>query len=233
MIRSAKPVLYGCLMSICLLCTGAAAFAAAPAVSAPTEIEKAHGTIPIGLARTFKPGTVVSVMGSATVPSGTFSSSFGDEGFAIQDPSGGIYVSVADDLDVKLQDRVIVTGTLTESSGLLTLVPAADSDVTIAGRGYRVHPRWVRTGHVGPANQGFLINVVGIISGPIEPDPPYGNKIFVNDGSGDIRVFINTSADIDLTGLAPGQILSVTGFSSAFDTPEIDPRFQSDLKQPR
>jgi hypothetical protein len=40
------------------------------------------------------------------------------------------------------------------------------------------------------------------------------------------------STGIDLSGLAPGQLLSVTGLSDEFDTPEIDPRFQSDLRQP-
>ncbi len=228
--RAAKPVWCCCLLVLSLLSAAVPAAAASPA--APVATDAHLSIVPIGVARTFKPGTIVTVVGSATVPSGIFSSSFGDEGFAIQDATGGIYVSIADNLNIKLQQRVEVTGTLTESSGLLTLVPAADSDVTVEGRGFRVRPRWLRTGNVGPANQGLLVNVVGIITQPIEPDPPYGNKIFVSDGSGPIRIFINTSANIDLTGLAPGQILSVTGFSSAFDTPEIDPRFQTDLRQP-
>lgn len=217
-----------------LLVAGLLAMAAA-ALAAPAWAEVAastRGTIPIGAARAMHLGTVVTVMGSVTVPSGVFSSSFGDEGFAIQDSTGGIYVSVADDLGIKLQQRVQATGVLTESDGLLTLVPGANSDVTVLGRGFKVRARWERTGNVGPANQGLLVFVVGIITQPIEPDPPFGSKIFVSDGSGPIRVFINTSSGIDLSGLAPGQLLSVTGFSSAFETPEIDPRFQSDLHQP-
>jgi hypothetical protein len=76
------------------------------------------------------------------------------------------------------------------------------------------------------------VYVVGIVTRPIEPDPPYGNKIFVNDGSGELRVFVNASTGIDLSGLARGQLLRATGMSSAFGTPELDVRFQSDLRQP-
>jgi hypothetical protein len=230
MIRTSKSFAVHGLLLAGLLSIGHLALPA-PAAAATDVPEK--GSLPIGEARKLPAGTIVTVMGSVTVPSGVFSSSFGDEGFAIQDATGGIYVSVADNLGLMLQQRVEVTGALTESDGLLTLVPAADSDVTVRGRGFRIRPHWERTGNVGPANQGLLVNVVGRITEAIEPDPPFGSKIFVDDGSGPIRVFINTSANIDLTGLAPGQLLSVTGFSSAFDTPEIDPRFQSDLHQPR
>jgi hypothetical protein len=64
------------------------------------------------------------------------------------------------------------------------------------------------------------------------PDPPFGSKLFVDDGSGPIRIFVNTSTGIDVSGLEQGQLLSVIGFSSAFNDPEIDPRFQSDLERP-
>lgn len=204
------------------------ALAAIPALAAANEPHP----IDIGAARQLLPGTVVTVEGSVTVPSGDFSSSSFDEGFAIQDHTGGIYVSVATDLGLTVPQRVLVTGQLVVSFGLLTLVPASDGDVEVRGHGQRVRPLWVRTGNVGPANQGRIVRVVGTITQPVEPDPPFGQKVFVDDGSGPIRVFINTSSGIDVSGLAQGQLLSVVGFSSAFNDPEIDPRFQSDLRQP-
>jgi hypothetical protein len=207
--------------------------AALPAAMAPPPLaDSTSHVVPIGAARLLPAGTTVTVVGSVSVPSGLFASSFGDEGFAIQDATGGIYVSIADNLHLGLQQRVQVTGQLVESSGLLTLVPAADDDVTALGRGFRVRSQWERTGNVGPANQGRLVFVVGIITQPIVPDPPFGNKIFVNDGSGELRVYVNATTGIDLSGLAQGQLLSATGLSSAFDTPELDVRFQSDLRQP-
>src|SRR5689334_20214218 len=90
----------------------AASLAAAPALAAP------HG-IDIAAARGLPLGTVVTVEGTVTVPSGAFSSSSFDEGFAIQDHTGGIYVSVPDDLGLHVRDRARVTGQLVDSFGLL------------------------------------------------------------------------------------------------------------------
>jgi len=204
---------------------------ATPATAGITAAHDPH-PIAIGDARRLPLGTVVTVEGSVTVPSGAFSSSSFDEGFAIQDGTGGIYVSVATNLGLAVRQRVLVTGQLVDSFGLLTLVPAADSDVEAEGHGRAVRPLWVRTGSVGPANQGLIVRVVGVITQPVEPDPPFGSKVFVDDGSGPIRIFVNTSTGIDVSGLEQGQLLSVIGFSSAFNDPEIDPRFQSDLRQP-
>ena len=188
--------------------------------------------IAIAAARRMPLGSVVTVEGTVTVPSGTFSSSSFDEGFAIQDDTGGIYVSVADNLGIALRKEVRVTGQLVDSFGLLTLVPAADADVTVDGRGEQVEPRWVRTGRIGLANQGKLVEVMGVITQPIVPDPPFGSKIFVDDGSGPIRVFVNASTGIDVSRLAAGQLVRVIGFSSAFVDAEIDPRFAGDIRRP-
>jgi hypothetical protein len=202
--------------------------AVAPAAASSAVVRR----LPIGAARKLPVGTLVSVEGSVTVPSGLFASSFGDAGFAIQDASGGIYVSTVENLGLTLQQRVSVIGMIADSGGLIEVVPAAAGDVTVEGRGFHVRPQWERTGRVGAANQGLLINVVGVVTQPIEPDPPYGSKIFVNDGSGELRVYVNASTDIDLDGIAQGDLLSVTGFSGAYETPELDVRFQSDLRQP-
>jgi hypothetical protein len=201
----------------------AASLAFAPALSASPH------AIDIAAARHMALGSVVTVIGSATVPSGTFASSFGDEGFAIQDHTGGIYVSTPTNLHVRYTQEVRVTGTLTDSGGLLTIVPASPSEVDRGGRGRRFVPRWVSTASIGEGTEGLIVRVVGKIVEPIEPDLPFGYKVFVDDGTGPIRIFINTTTDIDITTLAEGQTVSVVGFSGQFDTYEIDPRFASDI----
>jgi hypothetical protein len=210
-------------LAVCLLCA-----------ALPAAARHAPRPLAIGEARSMPLGSVVTVEGSVTVPSGLLSSGGSlDQGFAIQDPTGGIYVSVATDLGIGLSERVQVTGQLAEANGFLLLVPASTSDVEALGPGRRVHPLWLRTGRVGDPNQGLLVQVVGRITEPLLPDPPFGTQIVVDDGSGPLRIFVNTSTGIDVSGLAPGQLLSVIGLSDKFDTPEIDPRFQSDLRQPR
>src|ERR1700732_52627 len=99
------------LLAVC------ASFAAVPAVSTPAvkagmaalapinAMDAAHEPRPmdIGAARALPLGTVVTVEGSVTVPSGLLSSGGSlDQGFAIQDRTGGIYVSVATNLGLIL-----------------------------------------------------------------------------------------------------------------------------------
>jgi hypothetical protein len=212
---------------------GRPTFAAAPAGAAAGPAGEPR-PIGIGAARALPLGTVVTVEGLVTVPSGLLSSGGTlDQGFAIQDRTGGIYVSIATNLSLTLRQRAVVTGQLAQSNGFLILVPASPNDVEVRGRGPAVEPLWLRTGSVGAANQGLLVRVVGRIIGPLAPDPPFGTQVVVDDGSGPVRIFVNTSTGIDLSGLAPGQLLSVTGLSDEFLTPEIDPRFQSDLRQPQ
>jgi DNA/RNA endonuclease YhcR with UshA esterase domain len=205
------------------LATALLAFAAASAHAAPDAIS-------IAQARALPLGTVVTVAGSVTTPSGAFESSFFDVGFGLQDKSGGIYVSLQTNLGVAPRAQARVTGTLTDSFGLLLLVPGSPSDVKVHGSGPRVAPRFVTTGGVGESTEGLLVQVVGTITQGPESDLPYGYKLYVNDGSGELTIFVNTQTGINLSGLAVGQTVSVTGFSSQFDTHyEIDPRFPADI----
>ena len=227
------------LLSTCVRCTAGplalcAALAAPLAAAAPAAERTSRPiAIAIGDARAMALGTVVTVEGSVTVPSGLLSSGGTlDQGFALQDRTGGIYVSVQTNLGLTLRQRVLVTGQLASSNGFLILVPASTGDVEVHGRTPTVRPIWLRTGSVGPANQGLLVRVVGTITQPLAPDPPFGTQVVVDDGSGPLRIFVNTSTGIDLSTLAPGQLLSVTGLSDEFQTPEIDPRFQTDLREP-
>jgi hypothetical protein len=197
-----------------------------PAQAADTS----QHVVSIAQARTLPPGTVVTVRGTATTPSGAFESSFFDKGFAIQDRGAGIYVSVPVDLNITPRAKVRVTGTLRDSFGLLILVPHDPATVRVHGKGPKIHPKPLATGAVNEATEGLLVRVVARITQPPVSDLPYGFKFFVDDGSGELTIFVNTQTGIDLTGLVAGQRVSVTGFSSQFDTHyEIDPRFQADI----
>jgi hypothetical protein len=188
-------------------------------------------TISIAAARSLPLGTVVTVSGLVTVPSGAFSSSTFDQGFAIQDSTGGIYVSVSANHSLSLRQQVRVTGTLADNvlPGLLVL-----SNVTaikVEGRGPRVQPIAVSTGTVGEATEGTLVKITGTITQPIVNDLPFGFIIVVNDGSGEVNSFVCASTGIDVSGLSQGQTIEVTGFSGQFaDHFEVDPRTQDDIR---
>jgi DNA/RNA endonuclease YhcR with UshA esterase domain len=175
-------------------------------------------------------GTVVTIFGSVTVPSGAFSSSTFDQGFAVQDQTGGIYVSTFD-LGLELRQQVRVTGTLADNvlPGLLVLVNV--TEVKVQPSGPKILPLAVATGDVSEATEGKIVRITGTITQPIVNDLPFGFIVVVNDGSGEVNVFVCASTGIDVSGLSPGQTIEVTGFSGQFaDHFEVDPRIQADIQ---
>ena len=172
--------------------------------------------IPIAEARSLPLGTVVTIDGSVTVPSGAFNSSTFDEGFAIQDHTGGIYVSVPANHGFGLRQQVRVTGQLADTvlPGLLVLINV--TDIKAHGTGPKVQALPVATGALGEGTEGKLVRIRATISQPILNDLPYGYQIFVNDGSGEVHVFVCASTGIDVSGLSEGQTIEVTGFSGQY-----------------
>lgn len=191
--------------------------------------------ISIAEARGLAPGTVVTIEGVVTVPSGTFKSSASDEGFAVQDSRGGIYVSVSVNPGLRVGQRVRVAGKLADSNGLLMLVLADAGAIKTRGRAPALKPQTTLTGKVNETTEGRLLKVSGKITRAVVSDLPYGFRIFLNDGTGEIQIYVNASTKIDVSGLQPGQRLSVTGFCGQYnDHYEIEPRFRSDIvKQER
>ena len=188
-------------------------------------------TITIAEARSLPLGTIVTIDGVVTVPSGAFNSSTFDQGFAIQDRTGGIYVSTPNNLGFTLRQQVRVTGKLADTvlPGLLVLVDV--TDVKAHGSGPKVRPLAVATGDVGEATEGSLVTITGTITQPIVNDLPFGFIVFINDGSGEVHSFVCASTGIDVSGLSPGQTVEITGFSGQFASDfEVDPRIQSDIR---
>ncbi|HEV2800831.1 MAG TPA: hypothetical protein VGW12_10060 [Pyrinomonadaceae bacterium] len=179
-------------------------------------------------------GTVVIVDGSVTVPSGAFKSGTSDEGFALQDSTGGLYVRTARNLALRIGREVRVTGQLADSNGQLILVPAGAQGVTARAQGAKVAGESVQTGGVNEATEGRLVRVTGRITKPVGNDLPYGYRVFIDDGSGEVQAFVYVSTGIDVRRLRPGQRIDVTGFSGQYnDHYEVLPRFQSDIRRLR
>lgn len=205
-------------------------FALAP-LSAVHAAPPAVQTINIADARALPLGSTVTVRGSVTVPSGAFSSSTFDEGFAIQDRSGGIYVSIATNLGLAPRRQVRVTGHLADNGfGLLILVVDSPADVKTLGAGPKVAPAPFNTGAIGEATEGRLVVITATITQPVLNDLPFGYLLFVDDGSGEVHVFVCASTGIDVSGLTVGQQVRVVGFSGQFaDHYEVDPRTPGDI----
>ena len=189
-----------------------------------------HGTS-IRAARALVSGSITTIKGTVTVPSGAFVSSTYDQGFAIQDKTGGIYVSTQTNHRLKLGDTAEVTGVLGQTFGLTIVTPGSGRSVIIKRDNDNVTPQRIATGSVNEASEGRLVTIRGNVSQAVSSDLPYGYKFYVNDGSGEIQVFVSTSSNLDLSQMSLGTAVNITGFSGQFDaTNEVQPRIQRDLK---
>ncbi|MCB0164440.1 MAG: hypothetical protein H6631_07255 [Anaerolineaceae bacterium] len=219
-----RPVGWFWLLLVLLL-AGLLALGGSPSVSYAAK------TVDIGEAHALPLDSTVTVKGTVTVPTGIFFSGTFDQGFAIQDESGGIYVSVQPGLGLQLRDQVEVTGQLVDSFGVLTLVPDSVGNVKLKDHGQPIEPEAVATGDISEATEGRLVKVEGVITQSVIDDLPYGYRFSVDDGSGAVQVFIYASTGIDVSRFQPGQTVTMTAFSAQFeDHYEINPRSASDIQ---
>lgn len=191
--------------------------------------------IPIAVARSLPAGSVVTVEGSVTVPSGVFASSTFDQGFGLQDETGGIYVSTAENPNLNFHRRVQVTGVVGDDGfGLLVLRPASLADVTKLAGASRVEPTPLPTGAISEATEGLLVEITGVLSRPIVNDLPFGYQVFVDDGSGETQIFIPASTGINpfqIPFLVRGDAVTAVGYSGQFLSQyEVLPRHRGDIR---
>lgn len=173
-----------------------------------------------------------TVEGFVTVAPGTFSSATSEQGFAIQDDSGGVYVSTMTKLDFGLDAKVRVKGKLGDIAKLAT-INSASADVSVQSGTKSVTPADVKTGDVNESVEGTLIHVTGKVTQTFMDDSPYGYKLYIDDGSGEVQVFVHITTGIDsasLMSLAIDDSVSITGFTSQYEaTYEVCPRSAADM----
>ncbi len=91
-------------------------------------------------------------------------------------------------------------------------------------------PLAMKTGDIGPANEGKLVAVHSKIISDIVDDRPWGWKIYLDDGSGKLLVFIAPATKIDVSNFHAGQTLNVIGFSGRYEQNiELLPRTPADI----
>lgn len=180
---------------------------------------------PIAVVRTVAQSAQATIEGVVTVAAGTF-----DDGFAVQDATGGIYVTRAIGTAVKIGDRVRIAGRVVAPNNQAGVEPAA---VTRMDASSVPAPINVKTGAVGSVTEGRLIVVRGQLADGVMDDQPWGWKLYVDDGSGPLLIFVATRTNIDVRGLRAGQPLRVTGFSGRYEQhTELLPRGPRDITAP-
>jgi DNA/RNA endonuclease YhcR with UshA esterase domain len=210
------------------------------------HVSTARGEIiSIAEARQQPLGTVVSVQGWVTVPPCRFESFNFDCGFAIQDNSAGIYVSAPPlpSPSPFLTQKVQVTGCLKDKDSVGLLILDTDPTSCTEGNidtllGFKlIAPQESTTGAIGEDTEGRLVRVVGTVTRSSENDLPFGYRVFIDDGTGELQVFISVEAGINPLVPPFRYIIAVTnqieviGFSGQFqDHFEVNPRFWIDIR---
>ncbi|NER81672.1 MAG: hypothetical protein F6K42_19340 [Leptolyngbya sp. SIO1D8] len=193
--------------------------------------------IPIDQARQQPDGVEVMVTGIVTVPSGHFASANLDQGFAIQDQNGGIYVSTESHLGLQAGQTVQVVGTLQDDGHgqrVLSLkhwqADVTSSAVLPSG----LLPQSASVQEAITQLDGKLVTVQGTITRSLVDDAPYGDRLWLADDTGIVQIYIPRSTGItpqELRFLKPGQEIQVTGFSSQYDlNDEVMPRWIEDVR---
>jgi DNA/RNA endonuclease YhcR with UshA esterase domain len=187
--------------------------------------------VSISQARALPHGSEVTVQGTITVASGVFSSST-PYGYALQDNTGGIYIVDSippTESEFNSGELVKVTGVVEEINNMLVI-----KEVTAVkqGTGNVITPANVKTGDVGESYEGIIVCTGGIVES-LHSDLPYGYKIYINDGTGLLNIFVNASTNFlnDTTQWKVSDSIFVIGFSAQYGkTYEVEPRTASDIK---
>lgn len=194
----------------------------------------AASALSIAAARALPLGSIVTVEGGVTTYSGAFATSTFDQGFALQDHTGGIYVSTAGNPILSVGNKARVTGELADDGfGQLVIKPASLADVDRRHGTRFFAPDRQDTGDIGETTEGLLVEVEGEVT-RILNDIPYGYKVYIDDGSGEVQIFISAATGINpyrLPFVRVGEEIEVVGLSSQFLAEyEVMPRFVTDIR---
>lgn len=214
------------MVTITLLGTLLMAIAPLPTIAAPLPL-------PIYQARQAADDLEVVVAGVVTVPSGRFTSASFDQGFAIQDASGGIYVTTNQTTSLQPGDPVRVRGTI-HRDGHGQRVMHLESWRLRQEALPAIAPQVVSVSRATKALAGSLVTVQGTISRGLVADAPFGDRLWLTDDTGTVQIYMPRSAQIHPETnphLTPGRSLQVTGLSSQYDlNSEVMPRGPADIQ---
>lgn len=180
-------------------------------------------------AKRFTPGALVRIKGRVTAPPGVLGARY----MYIQDSSAGILIYLPKDhrLYFNLGDRVQVEGNLRLYYGELEIAVKERSKVSFLEPGLPPPPLPIATTSLLEPYEGLLV----MLSGQAVRFEGRAN-LWLDDGTGEARVYIKDSIGITRPWLAPNSPATIIGIVSQYSEGEpsradyrLLPRYQSDL----
>jgi hypothetical protein len=182
-----------------------------PLSPTPTPSPGASSTPPevpvtaIADARAAAVGATVRIRGVVTLPTGLV-----EQGSAVvADLSGAILIRTTGQERLRRGQLVELLGTRSTRSGMATL--RLGQPATVLGTQPDPAAPTRATGQIREADEALLVVVRGVVGNGPRKTTGGGLTLTVNDGSGEVRVFIAGAAGIPATSLAAGSWVEVRG----------------------
>lgn len=147
--------------------------------------------------------------------------------FYIQDETAGIqiYFSKKDFPDLKIGDKIEVAGKLSEASGEKRILISSKENIKILASNQNLDSQTIKTGQASEDFEGKLV----LVSGQVEKTA--GSTIYLNDGSGTLKVYIPSSSNIEKPKFSKGEWYSFAGVISETSSGyRLLPRSTEDIK---
>ncbi len=167
-------------------------------------------------------GTWVKIRGFVSVSPKILS----DKVFYISSEQSGIqiYSSKGDFPELNSGDFVEIIGKTSEANNEKKINIYSANDVEILDADFPPEPKIIKTGEINEALEGSLVKIEGQVSRSA------GNVFYVNDGSGEIKIYIRSTTGIKKPKTSKGTWVAITGIVSETSTGyRILPRFQEDV----
>lgn len=164
--------------------------------------------------------SIITTSGTVSVPPGVL----GDN--VIYLSGSGIRLSFASPpgIPIRLGDVLQITGKLASNHNELQLSVTDEAAVEVIEQGSPPEPKTIGTGGIGEETEGFLVRVSGLVT------KSSGDTFYLDDGSGEARIYIRESTGIVKPKTKKGDFVRVSGVVSQYDEAyRLMPRFQNDL----
>lgn len=183
------------------------------------------GAVSIATTHATRTGNYVTVGGIVTVPPGII----GSRDLWLQDASGGVHIYIATSAgevpSLHLWDNVTVRGRVVSYFGEREVRVEEPSSVQAFGAGAPLTPNAVGTGAVTLVYEGSLVETVGKVT------LRRGRELYLNDGSGEVMIYLNPGTRIEIPRIADGDTLRVSGVVRRYSgRAELVPRYPADLR---
>ncbi len=166
----------------------------------------------------------VKVSGIVSTPPGIFA----DDVFYLSGSGIQVFSYEVKFSKIELGDEVELIGRVSEVGGEKRILLDNEEDIKINSRDNLVEAQLISTGNINESMEGYLVLIEGKVS-QIKND-----VFFLDDGSGEVKVYIKPRTEIEKPEIKIGDWMAVTGQASQTSAGyRILPRFQGDIRLSR